>query len=99
METTHVNLNEKNRGTIDLLSDGKKIGKMDISVRDKALTVHHTEVDEAYGGRGFAGILLDKLVSYAQENNLKIIPLCPYVHAQFKRNPEKYDSIWLKNNK
>ncbi|MEC3875636.1 GNAT family N-acetyltransferase [Chryseobacterium salviniae] len=95
METTKVVLGNV-RGEIQLFSDDSKAGKMDISVIGKKLTVYHTEVNEEYSGKGFAKILLDKLVSYARENDLKIVPLCPYVHAQFKKNPELYNDVWLK---
>lgn len=95
MEITKVVLGNL-RGEIQLFSDDKKAGKMDISVIGKKLTVYHTEVDEEYAGKGFAKILLEKLVSYGRENDLKIVPLCPYVHAQFKRNPEEYKDVWFK---
>ncbi|KQR93450.1 acetyltransferase [Chryseobacterium sp. Leaf180] len=97
MEKTNVLLNGI-RGEVQLFSDDVKAGKMDISVLRDKLAVYHTEVDSAFEGRGFAKILLEKLVSYAEENNLKIVPLCPYVHAQFKRNPEKYNYIWFKES-
>lgn len=95
METTKVIMGNV-RGEIQLFSDDNKAGKMDISVIGKKLTVYHTEVNEEYEGRGFAKILLEKLVSYARENDLKILALCPYVHAQFKRHPEEYQDVWLK---
>ncbi len=95
METTQVVLGNV-RGEVQLFSDDHKAGKMDISVIGHKLTVYHTEVNEEYAGKGFAKLLLDKLVSYARENDLKIVPLCPYVHAQFKHNPEEYNDVWLK---
>lgn len=95
MERTEVVLANV-KGEIQLFSDDQKAGKMDISVIGEKLTVYHTEVSEEYEGRGFAKILLEKLVSYARENHLKIVPLCPYVHAQFKRHPEQYNDVWLK---
>jgi predicted GNAT family acetyltransferase len=97
METTKVVLGNV-RGEIQLFSDDKKIGKMDISVMGNKLTVYHTEVDDEYAGNGFAKLLLNQLVSYARENGLKIVPLCPYVHAQFKRHPEEYNDVWLKED-
>lgn len=33
---------------------------------------------------------------YAREHELKVIPLCFYVYAQFKRHPEQYAGIWKK---
>lgn len=95
MERTEVVLGNV-KGEIQLFSDDKKAGKMDISVVKNKLTVYHTEVDEEYAGKGFAKLLLNKLVSYARENDFKIVPLCPYVHVQFKRNPEEYNDVWLR---
>jgi len=95
MERTEVVLGNV-RGEIQLFSDDKQAGKMDISVIGNKLTVYHTEVNPEYEGRGFAKILLEKLVAYARENDLMIVPLCPYVHAQFKRHPEEYNDVWFK---
>ncbi|MDM1555905.1 MULTISPECIES: GNAT family N-acetyltransferase [Chryseobacterium] len=95
MERTEIVL-EGRKGEIQLFSDDKKAGKMDISVIGKKLTVYHTEVDPEFEGKGFAKILLERLVSYARENDLKILPLCPFVHAQFKRHPEEYNDVWLR---
>lgn len=97
MERTEVIINTHHRGEVQLFSDDQKIGKMDISVIGQKLTVYHTEVNPEQEGKGFAKILLERLVSYARENDLKIVPLCPYVFAQFKRHPEEYNDVWLKN--
>ncbi len=51
----------------------------------------HTGVPTAYEGRGIAFELLKALVADARENNLKYVPLCPYVAVQFKRHPEWSD--------
>lgn len=96
MEKVEVVLSQNNFGEIQLYSDGIKAGEMAISVSNGLLTIYHTEVSEAYNGRGFAKILLDKAVSYARENGLMIVPLCPYVHAQFKRRPDDYQDIWYR---
>ncbi|QNL48824.1 N-acetyltransferase [Olivibacter sp. SDN3] len=99
MENTKVVFKEDSiYGEVQLFSDDKKAGKMDISVAEGRLRVYHTEVNAAYEGRGFAKLLLDQLISYARENNLGIIPLCPYVLAQFKRHPADYADVWLKKS-
>ncbi|TJZ61478.1 N-acetyltransferase [Sphingobacterium olei] len=97
MENTKVVFKDDSiYGEVQLFSDDKKAGKMDISVADGKLRVYHTEVNPEHEGRGFAKLLLHQLVNYAKENNLRIIPLCPYVLAQFKRHPEDYADVWLK---
>ncbi|RDC56421.1 N-acetyltransferase [Pedobacter chinensis] len=97
MENTKVVFKEDHiYGEVQLFSDNRKAGKMDISVADGKLRVYHTEVDAEYEGKGFAKLLLNELISYAKENSLRIIPLCPYVLAQFKRHPEEYAAVWLK---
>lgn len=97
MESTKVVFEKDGKkGEVQLYSDDNKAGKMDISVDNGKLRVYHTEVNPEYEGKGFAKLLLNQLVSYAIENNLRIIPLCPYVHAQFKRHPDEYANVWLK---
>lgn len=95
MERTEVVWHHNHRGEIQLFTDGQKAGKMDIAITKGKLVVYHTEVDPEHEGKGFAKLLLDSLVAYARENALKIVALCPYVHAQFKRHPEAYADIWF----
>lgn len=47
---------------------------------------HHTVVDEAYGGRGLAGILVDKALSDAAAQNLTVVPVCSYVAHWIEKN-------------
>ncbi|SFT35691.1 hypothetical protein SAMN05421857_0346 [Chryseobacterium formosense] len=64
MENTKVIFTEDSIGEVQLFSDDKKAGKMDISVSDGKLRVYHTEVDPEYEGKGFAKLLLNQLISY-----------------------------------
>lgn len=98
MERTALVLQDNGYGEIALYSDDKKVGKMDISVKqqNQLLIAFHTEVDDAYAGRGFAKILLKAMVDYARDHQLKVRPLCPFVLAQFKRHPEAYGDLWVK---
>lgn len=97
MTDIKLELNKKNHGAFNLYEDGAKIGEMVVSIQKDRLTVYHTEVDESVAGKGYAKLLLNAVVSHVKENNQKVIPLCPYVHAQFKKNPEEYNAIWLKH--
>ncbi|HEY9178874.1 MAG TPA: GNAT family N-acetyltransferase [Flavipsychrobacter sp.] len=55
--------------------------------------IEHTEVDEQYEGKGFGKQLVEAAVNFARENDLSVIPLCPYANALFKRKPEEYGDV------
>lgn len=97
MESTTVVFEGRAYGEVKLFTDEVKAGKMDIAITDGRLTVFHTEVYPEFEGRGFAKLLLEKLVSYAKEKDLKIVPLCPYVNLQFRRHPAQYEDVWEKD--
>ena len=96
MEDIQLQLDENGRGAFYLSEDGEQIGEMEISIDGQNLTVYHTEVAPKAEGRGFAKKLLNAMVEHARANQLKVIPLCPYVHAQFKRHEDAYADIWNK---
>lgn len=51
----------------------------------------HTGVPEALEGRGVGKALVNALIEDARANGFKIMPLCPFVRAQFARHPEWRD--------
>ena len=48
----------------------------------------HTEVPPILEGKGVATAIIEKSLNYIEQNNLKLIPLCPMVVAYIKRHPE-----------
>ena len=96
MENVQLKLDEKGFGHFYIVEDNEQIGEMEVSISGSTLTVYHTEVSEKAEGKGYAKALLQEMVGFARSNNLKVIPLCPYVHAQFRRRPEEYADIWQK---
>lgn len=94
MNDVKLSLNEKGDGAFFITDGPEVIGEMVLNISGNDLTVFHTEVAEKAEGQGLAKKLLIAMVNHARTNNLKVIPLCPYVHAQFKRHPEEYADIW-----
>lgn len=97
MDEVKLKLNEKGYGAFYIMDEGTQVGEMVLSISGTNLTVYHTEVAAEAEGKGFAKKMLNEMVDYARKNSLKIIPLCPYVHAQFKRHPEEFADVWNKN--
>ncbi len=55
-------------------------------VQDRIIFTH-TEVAPILEGKGLAAILAQQAFAYAQEHQLKIMPLCPYMAAYMKSHP------------
>lgn len=53
----------------------------------------HTNVPRQYKGQGIARQLLDALVAFAESKGAKIVPICSYVIATFKKHPDQYNSV------
>ncbi|HEY7406079.1 MAG TPA: GNAT family N-acetyltransferase [Candidatus Angelobacter sp.] len=48
----------------------------------------HTEVPELMRGRGLANQLVRAALDYAHFNQLKVIPICPFVKLYLQKHPE-----------
>lgn len=48
----------------------------------------HTIVPRAIGGRGIAGMLVERLIADARKQGFRVVPKCSYVAKKFDDNPE-----------
>lgn len=55
--------------------------------------ITHTEVPPALQGKGIASILVKHVFDYIRENNMRMIPVCPYVKSYLKKHPEQMDLV------
>lgn len=66
--------------------NGKRAGMMTYSIAGEGLIIiDHTEVEPNFNGKGVGQQMLYKIVDMARERQIKIIPLCPFAAAMFKR--------------
>ena len=56
------------------------------------LRLMHTEVPQSLEGKGVGSKLVSAVLRFAQENNLSVVPVCPFVAQYVKRHPE-YSAI------
>ncbi|MCX2475826.1 GNAT family N-acetyltransferase [Pedobacter sp. MC2016-05] len=96
MAEVKLNIQQGEPSSFDIFDEDGKVGEMIFDITGKDLTVYHTEVEPEKEGMGYAKMLLDAMVAYVRKNGLMIIPMCPYVHAQFKRHEDLYKDIWNK---
>ena len=62
-------------------------------VGEHRIIIDHTEVPEAFRGQGAGLKLVTRAVEDARAAGKKIIPLCPFANAQFRRHPEWADVL------
>jgi len=94
MDEIQLKLEPNGQGAFVIERDRERLAEMVIAVDEQNVTVYHTEVSEKLKGQGVASKLLSAMVDYAREHQLKVIALCPFVSAQFKRHPELYTDVW-----
>lgn len=59
--------------------DGRQAGLEAYVDHGKQRIFYHTEVDEAFAGRGLAGTLVAHALADTRNAGLRIVPVCPYV--------------------
>ena len=96
MSEVQLQLDKNNRGAFFITENNEKIAEMDIGITGDTLIAYHTEVSPKEEGKGLAKMLLSAMITHARNNKLKVLPLCPYVHAQFRRHAEEYADVWVK---
>lgn len=58
---------------------------------DKARIATHTIVPPEIGGRGIAGLLVDRLIEDARTHGFRVVPQCWYVAKKFDEHPDWAD--------
>ncbi|HEU4575580.1 MAG TPA: GNAT family N-acetyltransferase [Chitinophagaceae bacterium] len=58
------------------------------------MVIEHTEVGEELRGQNAGYQLVRAAVEYARRHQVKIIPLCPFANAVFKKKPEYADVLY-----
>lgn len=63
-----------------------KAGMMTYSIAGPELIIiDHTDVEPAFNGKGVGKQMLYKIVEMARQKKIKIIPLCPFASAMFRK--------------
>lgn len=57
------------------------------------MIIEHTEVSDELRGQKVGNQLVAAAVDFARKQDIKIIPLCPFANAVFKKTPEYQDVL------
>jgi uncharacterized protein len=78
-------------GKYTIAVDGETVGLAAVADRDNQRVFYHTEVEERFGGRGLATILVAAALEATRAEGKRVVPLCPMVAAYIKKHPEFSD--------
>mgnify|MGYP001333982923 len=84
MEFRHIN--SETNGFIKAVDNETQMGIITYYWDDeKTIVVDHTEVNPLFEGNGIGSLLVNEILRYVDQNNLNIIPLCPFVKVVMQR--------------
>lgn len=87
--------------------DGQTVGFAEFSDREGQRIFTHTEVSDAFEGRGLATILVGEALQATRDAGQRIVPVCPMVAGYIDKNHEFRDGTdpvtddikrWLKDS-
>ena len=82
----------KESDRFNIAVDGQTAGFTEIVDSDGRRTFPHTEVDDAFQGRGLATILIGEALQQTRDAGLRIVPVCPMV-ADFVKKHHEFDAV------
>lgn len=74
----------------ELWVDGQ-LSKLDYREDGDTIVLTHVGVPVEFRGRGLAGVITKAGLEYAKAKSLRVIPICSYVAAYIRRNPQYAD--------
>lgn len=87
--------NTDKNGSFKAVENGQEAGLMTyVWAGPGKFIIDHTEVNEAFSGKGVGKQLVLAAVKYARDNKTKILPLCPYAKSVFDKNPDLQDVLF-----
>lgn len=86
--------NGEKHGNFEAFIDGRHAGLMTYTwAGEERFIIDHTEVEEAYNGKGVGKEMVLAAVDFARKEGKKIIALCPFAKATFQKNEELQDVL------
>jgi len=90
--TTEV-VDRPERHRFEVLADGKVAGYADYQLSPGEILFTHTEIDEAYEGKGLGSVLVRHALDDARGRGLAVLPMCPFVRGWIGKHEDYLDLV------
>jgi uncharacterized protein len=77
----------------ELWRSDRRIGLLSYRPRGDNLALIHTEIDPEFEGRGLGTKLVAAALDDLRRKGVRVLPLCPFVDAFIRRNPEYQELV------
>jgi predicted GNAT family acetyltransferase len=91
MEITVVDVPE--RGRFEIRDGDRVVGLASYHIEGRTMTLPHTEIDPAVGGRGLGSALVSGVLAAARTRGLYVLPYCSFVRHYIQEHPEEVDLV------
>lgn len=72
---------------------GALTSKLEYRMGRDRIALIHTEVPDELSGQGIGSSLVKTALQYARDNELTVLPYCPFAAAYVERHPEWNDIV------
>ena len=82
------------QGAFFVEEEGKRVAQLTYTLAGKKVILDHTDVDDTLRGTGTGRRLVLAAVDWAREEELRLLPLCPFARSVFDKTPEFEDVLF-----
>ena len=82
------------KGAFYIEQNGERLAEMTFTrAGNNLIIIDHTEVSDKLRGTGAGKQLVEAAVTFSRNNQLKVLPLCPFARAVFEKNKAYSDVL------
>jgi predicted GNAT family acetyltransferase len=81
------------RGAFFVEEEGKRLAQLTYTVAGTKIILDHTEIDDSLRGTGTGRKLVAAAVDWAREEDVRLMPLCPFARSVFDKTPNFADVL------
>jgi predicted GNAT family acetyltransferase len=80
-------INDKSSRQFEMEVEGRT-AKVEYELNGTKMFLTHASVPKSLAHTNVGATIVEKVFSYIEENNLKLVPMCSYVTAHLRQHPE-----------
>jgi predicted GNAT family acetyltransferase len=77
----------------EIFADGEQAGFAEYHRHGGEIAFIHTELDPKFGGKGLGGVLARGALDSAREQNLDVLPYCPFIRGWIRKHPDYVELV------